>query len=103
MTRIAFAAALAACWTGNPPPPTPAPAPTPKHVVQPQPCQENWTVWDATASECRLFPGGGYGWAGCSEAKAPKGPYKCFSFSHWANCTCECDAGQWDETARRCL
>jgi hypothetical protein len=67
-------------------------------------CDDGLTMWDPTANECRLWPGGGYGHAGCSErtTEAP-GPGKCFTGSSWdGHCDCACDSGAWDDTAHAC-
>jgi hypothetical protein len=90
-------------------PPRPAPAapeakpaavaagPTPK-------CDDDGrTVWDATADECRLNPGYGWGHAGCSMRKTPApAPGKCITGTHWESCGCECDKGVWNEDIGKC-
>jgi len=49
-------------------------------------------VWDTAARACRMYPGGPYGWAGCSLAKHPPGDFKCVTGAIWTACTCACDA-----------
>jgi hypothetical protein len=59
------------------------------------------TKWDPAAKECRLFPEGGYGKAGCSEHTTdPPGGHTCITGSHWDDhCDCACDHGAWDGNA----
>src|SRR5262249_640880 len=57
---------ISACDPAARPPPATGESPAK------QTCPEGKT-WDSKAEECRLYPGGGYGWAGCSmrESKGP--------------------------------
>lgn len=84
--------------TQTAPPSTPAPDGGPA-------CEDGMTIWDPTANDCRLFPGGPYGKTGCSQhlTDVPAG-YRCFTGSHWdRHCDCECDNGRtWIEELRRC-
>ena len=67
-----------------------------------QSCEDGMTIWDATANECRLWPGGPYGHAGCSE-RTTEAPGTCFTGSSWdGHCDCACDTGAWDDTAHAC-
>jgi hypothetical protein len=61
-------------------------------------------VWDPVAKACRLFPGGGNGWAGCSMAAAPPNGELCVTGTHWADCDCGCDrpGTTFDKQAATC-
>jgi hypothetical protein len=56
------------------------------------------------AQACRMFPGGGYGWAGCSLATAPPNGDQCITGTHWHACDCVCDADgtKWNAMSQRC-
>lgn len=68
-------------------------------------CEEGMTMWDATAKECRLYPGGAYGKAGCSERTTEAPARKqCFTGTHWdGHCDCVCDKGEWHAPMSHCM
>lgn len=88
----AFPALIAALAIGAPAcaPQVSPPAAT---AESPPACPED-KKWDAIAKECRLYPGGGYGWAGCSqrESSGPPGGGTCITGTHWDHCDCAPDA-----------
>src|SRR5262249_22298716 len=88
----------------NPPQPEPAPYTTaPAPVPHPTGECPPDRIWDRAVGACRLFPGGGNGWAGCSQAKTPPHGEQCVSGTHWVPCDCECDApGRWNPSAKQC-
>jgi hypothetical protein len=49
-------------------------------------------VFDEATKDCRLFPGGGNGWAGCSMSTKPPNDERCVTGTHWEKCDCVCDA-----------
>ena len=68
-------------------------------------CEEGMELYDATAKACRLFPGGPYGHAGCSErtTEVPSGK-QCFTGTHWdGHCDCACDKGEWHAEMKHCM
>lgn len=119
--RIALAAALLSplgCAAAPPPPPasvtiaatpdtaieaTTVPA-APSATPAPAGVCDASHVWDAAARACRLFPGGGNGYAGCSLAKAPPNGERCVTGTHWEPCDCRCDAPKtkWNAASKRC-
>lgn len=68
-------------------------------------CSAN-RVFDWAVKGCRLYPGGGNGWAGCAAAEAPQNNERCVTGTHWAkgSCDCACDVeGQrWDPEKKAC-
>jgi hypothetical protein len=87
--------------------PEPAPiadAAEPDAAAEPEPSCESDHVWDEAEKACRLFPGGGYGWAGCSQAKAPPNGEQCVTGTHWQSCDCLCDTAgtRWNADDKRC-
>jgi hypothetical protein len=113
--RIAlFALVLAACSGGSKTPPTtttttttPPPGGGSSTPGATQACdgEGGMTKWDATANECRLYPGGPYGKAGCSErtTEVPDGQ-KCFTGTKWdGHCDCACETGAWHAEMSHCM
>ena len=111
MRTLLLAFALAACSGSpkQPPPPTGSNTPPPEGSgstpgATPT-CEEGLTQYDATAKECRLWPGGPYGKAGCTEGtrEAPAGK-QCWTGSHWdGHCDCVCDKGAWHDEMKHCM
>ena len=108
---LSITIALAACSGGSKPAPTTTSGstssvkvPVPGDEPAPPSCEEGMYLWDPTAKECRPFPGGPYGKAGCSEHETnPPGDHKCFTGSTWdKHCDCACDKGSWDAAAKAC-
>jgi hypothetical protein len=67
-------------------------------------CDIDLEIWDATGSRCALYPGGGNGWAGCSQATSPPNNLQCITGTHWEPCDCVCDDStqHWDADTQTC-
>lgn len=57
-------------------------------------------VWDTKARACRMYPGGSYGWAGCSMAHSPPGGFKCVTGAHWVPSLCRHLRVRWHSSLR---
>lgn len=62
-------------------------------------------LYDTVAKACRLYPGGGNGWAGCSQSTEPPNGEACITTTRWDHCDCVCEdeAKRWDAAEARCL
>jgi hypothetical protein len=101
------------CGHAEPPPITPEPPRAAADTKPPSPPEperepvcEPPHVLDRAAHACRLHPGGGNGWAGCSQASAPPNGEACITGTHWdqASCDCACDGKdeRWDPKSSTC-
>ena len=102
--RIFLAVLLLVCWGCSSS--AESPDETNQGVVRALAC-DSGHVWDTSARDCRLYPGGPNGWAGCSMSTHPPSGEACVTGTHWVGpaCDCVCDAPnqRWDDNDLDCV